>query len=418
LNASRVTPFRALRYQASRVGDPGSVWAPPYDVIDPELAEEFRAASPHNIVRLTNPEGESPERYESAARLLHSWIAEGVLTQDERPVLYIHRHNFIAGDESYSRTGVWALLRLAGFGEGVVLPHEQTMKGPKADRLALMRACRTQLSPIFFICSDVEGRVSKLILKTAATEATETAEFPKGERHEIWRVAESEDLERLTALLSDQIFLIADGHHRYETALAYREELLAQGPASSGTDSLHCLLAYIVPETDPGLMLLPTHRTIAGEQVDWIGAALRASARFDIVRLEDEDLQRTQELLEQDAGRPAFILVAGGESGGWLMRLRSADAMSVVSSVALHNEFLTECAGLSSQEQLDRIRYVKDSAEALDAVRSGSVQAAALLAASDVSQIRAAVTAGERLPPKTTYFWPKVPTGIAMHSID
>ncbi|UCF20518.1 MAG: DUF1015 domain-containing protein [Gemmatimonadota bacterium] len=419
LTAVKVAPFRALRFQASRVGDLGSVWAPPYDVIDSQSARELRAGSPYNIVRITNPEGEGAERYLGAARLLRSWIAEGALARDPSPAFYVHRHNFNVKGDAHSRLGLWTLLRLAGFDERVVLPHEQTMKGPKEDRLALMRACRAHLSPIFFICSDADGQISTLLRSLTAKEPVERTGFPPGEQHEIWQVVEPGDQEELAALLSGQTFLIADGHHRYETALAYRDELSAAW-TSREKSTIDYVLAYVVAENDPGLLLLPTHRTIAGEPLNWAAAALKASARFDIVRLDEESLDRARRELESEAGRPAFVLMAREQGGGWLMRLRGAGAGAVdtVSSVAFHVAFLSDCAGLSSADQLERISYVKDPEAALQAVRSGAAQAAALLAPPEVGQVRAAVISGERLPPKTTYFWPKVPTGIAMHAIE
>lgn len=414
---ARVAPFRALRYRLDRVGDLGTVLAPPYDVIGPEQAAELRGRSAHNIVHITNPSGDGPERYERAARTLESWVVDGVLARADRPALYVHRHHFGSGDQSFSRSGLWAALRLARYDEGVVLPHERTMKGPKADRLALMRACRAHLSPVFFICSDADARIAELLGDLAAEEPTERAEFPAGQTHDVWRLEEGQTLDELAGALSEQVFLIADGHHRYETALAYRDELGSAGAADGGTAAHEYLLAYIVPESDPGLLLLPAHRTIGGEPLDRIGAALDAASDFEVVRLPGVSSDSAQQVLEGETGRPTFVLVARDEPGGWLVRLRTPGALSSISSVVLHDAFLAGCLGLSAEEQLDRIGYVKEAGEALEAVRSGAVQAAALLAAPRVSQVREAAVAGERLPAKTTYFWPKVPTGVAIHVV-
>jgi uncharacterized protein (DUF1015 family) len=409
----RVAPFPALRFRADRVGALGSVWAPPYDVIDADEAARLRAASPHNIVHITNPVGDDSERYQAAARRLAAWVGDGVMAREERPAFYIHKHSFSSAGETHTRTGAWATLRLADFQEGVVLPHERTMKGPKADRLALMRACRAQLSPVFLIGSDPGDKISRLLADTSTKKPAERAEFPAGEQHEVWRVDERRALEQLGDLLSEQRFLIADGHHRYETALAYRDEATAAGAPPGGAHEY--VLAYIVPESDPGLLLLPTHRTVGGEPLNWIGAALDATARFEIVRLGDAEVASVERMLEAEAGRPTFVLVAREETGGWLMRLRKPDALSRISSVALHEAFLAECLGLSEEEQLGRINYVKDAGQALDAVRSGAAQAAALLAAPRVTQVSEAAAAGQRLPAKSTFFWPKVPTGVAVH---
>ncbi len=411
MTGSRVAPLRALRFRLDRVGDLGAVLAPPYDVIDPEQAAQLGGRSAHNIVHVTNPVGDGPERYDRAARTLESWVEDGVLARAERPAFYIHRHHFSSGDQSFARTGVWAALKLVGYDEGIVLPHERTMKGPKADRLALMRACKAQLSPVFFICSDAGARVAGLLGDLAEEKPTERAEFPAGHAHEVWCVDERETLEELVGALNEQVFLIADGHHRYETTLAYRNELGTAGGSRAAHDYL---LAFIVPENDPGLLLLPAHRTIGGEPLDWIGAALDAASDFEIIRLTDVEGRSVQQALEEEAGRPTFVLVARDESGGWLLRLRKSDALSSISAVAFHDAFLSGCLGLSREDQSGRISYVKDAGEALEAVRSGAVQAAALLAAPRVAQVREAAAAGERLPAKTTYFWPKVPTGVAI----
>jgi uncharacterized protein (DUF1015 family) len=416
VNGSAVTPFRALRYQAGAVGDPGAVWAPPYDVITPEDAAALRRKSPFNIVRVTNPEGAAPERYAEAARTLRSWVSDGIMARAEQPAVYVHRHRFEHAGAVRVRTGLWALLELHPFEAGVVLPHERTMKGPKADRLALMRACHAHLSPVFFICSDPGGRLGKVLARAASGEPSERTEFPAGQAHEVWSVGDPAEQRELVAQLEDQVFLIADGHHRYETALALRDTLKAEGARPGGGGAPEHLLAYIVPDSDPGLLLLPTHRTVAGEPLDWVGAALKATEHFQIARFDDEKREDAMLELEREAGRPTFMVVAAGQSGGWLMRLRKPDSHTVISSVALHEIFMTECLGLTAEEQVARTGYVKDPLETLEAVESGSAQAAILLAPTDVAQVRTAAAAGKRTPPKTTYFWPKVPTGVAVHS--
>lgn len=415
---ARVVPFRGLRYRSDRVGGLDAVLAPPYDVIGPEQAEQLRGRSRYNIVHITNPVGDGSERYDQAARRLRSWGEEGALVRDERPAFYIHRHHFGSAGESFARTGVWAALRIAAYDEGIVLPHERTMKGPKADRLALMRTCQAHLSPVFFICSDADARIARLLGQAAMEGPTERAEFPARQTHEVWCVEERRLLEELAGVLSEQVFLIADGHHRYETALAYRDELAAAGATGPGGDTHEYLLAYVVPESDPGLLLLPTHRTIGGEPLDWEDAVQAAAPDFEVNRLSDIDGESVRQTLEAEAGQPTFVLATQNDSGGWLLRYRKPSAVGHISSVALHDLFLAARLGLSAEEQLNRVSYVKEADEALQAVRSGVAQAAALLAAPRVSQVREAAAAGERLPAKTTYFWPKVPSGVVVHVVD
>jgi uncharacterized protein (DUF1015 family) len=413
-----IAPFRPLRFKIEPGADAGVVWAPPYDVITDEDAAELRSRHPRNIVRITNPAQTSTDPYASAARTLRDWVAEGWLARDAQSGVYVHRHRFESGGNAYERAGVWALLGLEEFGAGAVVPHERTMTGPKADRLALMRACQAQLSPIFFICSDPQARLREFMEESARDEATEGAEFPSGIRHQIWRVVNRRAVERLSAIVRDQVLLIADGHHRYETALDYRDELIAGGAARTGRGSHEFVLAYIVPETDPGLLLLPTHRVMRGASLPWISAVLKTTDRFEILRLDERGVEAAMRGLAEERGRPSFVLVARGEEGGWLLRLRKPTETTVISSVALHDVFLRDGAGLTEEEQIQRISYVKDPSKALSNVRTGAAEAVFLLAAPEVRQVRTAAVAGERLPPKTTYFWPKVPTGIAIHPID
>jgi len=416
---SLLSPFRPLRFTIEPGANPGAVWAPPYDVITSLDATELRDRHPRNIVRITNPPNEHEDRrYALAARTLRGWVEQGWLTRESQPAVYVHRQAFDSAGAGYRRSGVWGLVKLHELGAGGVLPHELTMKGPRADRLALMRECRAQLSPIFFICSDPHGKLLQFIEESASGEPTEEAEFPTSTRHRIWRVVNRGALSRLAEIVRDQVLLIADGHHRYETALAYRDELIAAGAARTGRGPHEHVLAYVVPETDPGLLLLPTHRVLSGDPIAWASTVTRMSDRFEAVRLDDPGIESAVRGLEVERGRPSFVLVTRGEEGGWLLRLRKPDQATTISSVVLHEVFLREGAGLTEEEQLRRISYVKDSGEALEHVRSGTAQAAFVLAAPEVGQVRCAAAAGKRLPPKTTYFWPKVPTGIAIQPVD
>ncbi len=417
MDQSNVVPFRALRYSTDAVGDPGAVWAPPYDVIGAADAAALRGRSPYNIVHVTNPEGEAPERYVTAARTLESWMAQGVMARDDTPAFLVHQREFDYAGGRLVRTGVWALLRLQPFDAGVVMHHERTMKGPKKDRLSLMRACSAQLSPIFFICSDGDGRVSNVIKDVVGTAPLESTEFPATQHHKVWRTEYTGAAVKLAAMLNGQNFLIADGHHRYETAQTYRDALIGEGAPQTGGHAHEYVLAYIVPDSDPGLLLLPAHRAVGGEPLDWESAVQSVSGRFDVVEVGAADLGQAAGWLDEAAGQPAFVLVARDRPGGWLLKLKNPDVYTGIASVAFHEVFLSEGLGLTAEQQVERMSYLKDSAETLETVQSGGAQAAVLLAAPRVTQVREAAALGHRTPPKTTFFWPKVPTGVAVHLV-
>ncbi|MGH7546135.1 MAG: DUF1015 family protein, partial [Gemmatimonadota bacterium] len=259
-----VRPFTALVYDRARV-ELGRVLAPPYDVIDAADRARLAARDPHNVVRLILPE-DGPEKYARAATLLEEWVREKILVRGPESAVWVHAHEFDApqgggagGGARLTRAGVWAAVRLVELDGGVVLPHERTFAGPKADRLALLRACRTQLSPIFFIAEDPSGGIADAVASLAEEKPDAVAEFPAGERHAVRRLTGARAA-GLAGLLGSGRLLIADGHHRYETALAFRDEVRESGAKLPGADFV---LACIVSERDEGLRLLPTHRTVA-----------------------------------------------------------------------------------------------------------------------------------------------------------
>ncbi len=416
MTVARLAAFRALRYAPDRMNELGSVMAPPYDVITAEGAATLRRNSPYNIVRITNPAG-GDERYAEAGRTLKSWVGDGVLIRDSRPSLLAHRHRFPVGGSRYARLGLWGLLRLESLDGGVVLAHERTMQGPRADRLAIMRACEAQLSPIFVICSDPDDHIAQALRGLAARPPQAGAEFPAGETHETWRV-ESEAADALVQLIESSTFLIADGHHRYETALAYRDLLVEAGAPRTGRNAHEYVLVYVVPEGDPGLLLLPTHRVVRGGPLDAEVALGRLADRVAATRIEAAQLDAAATSLEAARGTSTFLIYEHGQPHGWRIELREASGRRGVSALAFQELFLGEGLGLSEERQVERLSYSRDAGESLDLVRAGAADAAAILAPPDVRHVRELAAAGVRLPPKTTYFWPKVPTGLAIHPID
>ena len=248
-----LAPFTALRF-TDAAGDLSSLLAPPYDVIDPAAAAELRERSPYNCVRLILPDGSPDVRYRAAAETLEEWIAAGILAGDPEPSVYVYRQRFEIGGLPAERLAVFAAVRLTPFGEGEVLPHERTHSGPKKDRLALTLATRTQLSPIFMVARDEEGRLFDLEREVVATEPSAQAVTPDGIRHAVWVVPGDTDGSggALAAAAGAQPLLIADGHHRYETALVVSEML-------GDSVKARYLLVCVVSQRDPGLLVRPTH---------------------------------------------------------------------------------------------------------------------------------------------------------------
>jgi len=371
-----VRAFPALRYDPARVGGLAQVVAPPYDVIPEEQLELYRGRSPWNVVRLTRP----GEDYASAAALLGEWQREGVLRGDA-PAMYVHEVRF----DGRRRLDVLAALRLQPYSDRVVLPHELTHRGPKADRLALMRATRAALEPLWFLYEG--GLTDQLGAATAQTPADEF-EFPAGEQHRLWVVEDPAWQDEVAAALAPQPVLIADGHHRYETTLAFSEEL--GGPPDAASRFTPALLTDL---SDPGLVVQPTHRLLrsgvavtGGEPVDSLEAML---ARLD--------------------GRA----VVGAYRDGAFQVLELEGEVPVVE---LHRQVVDNILGRKSLEE--NVYYTRDAAEAVREVDAGRAVSAFFLPAPDLAVVLRQARAGMTFPQKTTYFHPKPPSGMVIHTLD
>jgi uncharacterized protein (DUF1015 family) len=399
-----VRPFRQLRYGAA-AGPLDRLLAPPYDVISPEERRKLLASSPYNAVRLILPE----LPYEELGALIGHWRDEGVLVQDERPsiVAWTQRFALEEGVERERRT-LLATVGLEPYEARVVRPHERTHAGPKADRLRLVRATRVNLSPMLALYPDPEGAA----WAAAAVAGPPTAEATgaDGTLNRFWRIDDPATGAAVSAAMADRWLLIADGHHRYETALAYRDERRqAEGP---GGPYDHVMMGLTALE-DPGLVVLPTHRLLAS----WPEAALDGLVPRDV-----GDLDELRAALEAaDPSEPAFGLVR--PSGAWLVTGPPASEEStpgerldaaVVERRVLLPGFGRDQAELTASGVLD---YTKDAVDAWQRARAGGVAASIIMRPTPKAAVAAVAEAGETMPQKSTYFFPKLLTGVAFHPL-
>ena len=367
---SDVRAFRAIRYTESM--EP--VLAPPYDVLSDEQVAEYRARSPHNVVHLTRPGTD----YAGAAHLLDDWIAAGVLREDSEPAMYLHTAEW----DGRSRLDLIAALRLVPYDERVVLPHEATHSGPKQDRLALLRATGTCLEPLWFVCGGLRP------LLEAAPPGPVTVFAYAGERHTLRHVSDGEWISRVTQHLAGEPVMIADGHHRYETALAYAGEV-GGGPDAAS----HFTLALLTDLSDPGLFVLPTHRLLK------TGVAVTGG----------EPAASLDETLSALSGRVA----AGAYRAGQFQVLPLEGEVAVME---LHRQVIDNILGKRSAEEY--ISYTRDPEEAVRWVDSGAGVAAFFLDTPDLKAVLRAAREGKTMPQKTTYFFPKPPSGMMFHRLD
>jgi uncharacterized protein (DUF1015 family) len=428
---AQIAPFRGLRFDLSRVSDPSVLLAPPYDVISEKERQALEQRHDHNIVHLDLPRGEGDARYAHAGELLDRWIAQGALRQDERPAIYRYEQRFSftsasgKGPKSYTRKGFIALVKLEPFSARVVLPHEHTLSGPKLDRLKLMRATRAHLSQVFGLYRDPEAVAESALGRVEERAPDLDATTADGCRHRLWAVSEPAVVGAVAKALAPKQVLIADGHHRYETMLTLRDELRPAGRAP-GESLADWGTLFLARAEDPGLLVLPTHRLVSGLPAGAL-AALPERARpwFTIEEGNESAVAAVEERLLR-AERVTLALRQPGRTQ-WLTLRADADlsalgppALRGLDVTVLHGLILGPLLGMDA-EALARqsfLSYTHDLAEALGRVERGEAQGAFLMSATKVEQVLDACEAGFVLPQKSTYFQPKLATGLVLARLE
>jgi uncharacterized protein (DUF1015 family) len=419
-----VQTLRALHYDPAVAGPLQDVVAPPYDVIDATQRAELRARSPHNVVAVDLPQGD-PDPYVAAREQFASWQREGALVRDDAPALWAHTQDYTGPDgRRQTRRGFFCRVRIEGYGPGRVRPHERTHPGPKEDRLRLTRATRANISPIFSLFSDPAN---------AAWGALEpfTQDEPWGEVtdaeqtvHRVWRVTDEQAIAAVQSATRDAELLIADGHHRYETMQAYAEEVEAAG-APANLEHRYILMCLVALE-DPGLTVFPTHRLV--NRLDEAQRASLAQALhrdFDVSEVALDDVAPTP-----GNGPLRLGYVVSGDERAYRLTLKDqaiadtalsghSEAYRHLDTGILETLLLKGALGLSDDDisHFNGLFYARDTAEALAVVRSGEYDAAFLMRPTPVEQVRAVAAEGENMPPKSTYFYPKLLTGLLFNPL-
>ena len=415
---AEIEPIRALHYDLGKTGGLQNVVAPPYDVIDAEQRAALEARSPYNVVRIDLPQGDSP--YEQAAAALSSWQADGVIVQDEQPALWVLAQDYTGPDgQARTRRGFLARARIEEYGAGRIRPHERTHPGPKEDRLRLTRATKANLSPIFSLFSDPHNRSWEALEPATADEPWAETADDDGTVNRLWRVADRAAIETVRQTLDRTELLIADGHHRYETARAYAEEIGGDGPHRY---VLMCLVAL----QDPGLTVFPTHRLVRGlsqEQHEKLASAL--SENFEIEPLENRGALAPESsnqirigYIDAESRKPLMLTLKSQAIADAALR-RRAEPYRRLDTAVLEVLIFKGALGLSDADidHLTGLGYARDLALALLLVERGEYDAAFVMAPTPVQRVQEVAAAGESMPPKSTYFFPKVPTGLLFNPL-
>ena len=437
-----VRPFRGIFYDPQKVRNLSLVVAPPYDVISPKQAKEYRKIHPYNVIRLIlgkNDPTQGQEIYQKAAAFWKEWQKKRVLETDSCPGIYFLEQRFQVSGRPVCRRGMIALVGVEDFSSKGILPHENTLLGPKKDRLQLLTACRANFDPLFFLYPDQRGDIRRLTGRIWQKRPLIKVKDRQGITHRLWRLDDQAVLDRIGRVLKKRKMIIADGHHRYETALNYRQIARNFSPNSKLAEGANYVLSYLIDLEEKGLKILPIHRLV-NPGPEWPAKKLiaRLGQHFTVTEIKvPTGLKKSQPLwyyLEKkllQAGRTgsAFALNCGPKF--YLLKLKNnkiladylgkkkllpTDTLDVNVLQALIIDRLLGIAPASAGEQ--NLTYANDGTSALEAVRSGKYKLAFLLNPVRIEQVRRITAAGLRLPQKSTFFYPKILSGMVMRSLE
>lgn len=420
---AKIKPFKALMYTDAKEKAKQLV-CPPYDIISDEQRNALLNKNEHNLIRLELPRGENP--YKDAAKTLKTWVSDKVLKSDEKEGIYIYEEKFEVKGKKYALKGFVSLVRLHEFSEGVVLPHEETLSKAKQDRFNLMTETGVSFSQIYSLYMDEEKEIESRLNALSQRDADVSFTDDEGVTHSLWCVYNKEDIDYIAEKMADKKLYIADGHHRYETALNFARAN-SKDLKDDSERTNYCMMMQVNIECS-GLVVFPTHRVLHSiENFDENALLERCEGYFDIER--NLDINHAEEILEKafNEGKKAFAYYSGGDKFS-LMTLRDISVMekvlpdkckasqnldvSVLHALVLERLFGIDKENMANQKNLF---YTRDISEAISEVKEGRANCSFLINPTKVEEIRDVATAGEKMPQKSTYFYPKLTTGLVMN---
>ncbi len=425
---AEIKPFRALRFDTQAAGNIQQLTCPPYDIISEEQRNQYLKTNEHNVIRLELPRGENP--YEEAGSLLHQWEQQGVLKQDEQEGLYIYEEEFQAHGKTMRVKGIICRVKLEEFSKGVVLPHEETLSKAKADRFQLMKATFCNFSQIYSLYMDPQHKTPDKINRLS--QGTPEVEMQDGDGviHRLWIVTDPQEIQEICSDFAQRKLYIADGHHRYETALNFRDDCRKQRIAKEG-DAVDYVMMMLVDMENSGLVVFPTHRLVRGLS-SFDETAVKQACR-EYFQVEDRtDISTIEGELNAlyQQGKKAFAFYTG-EDRWTLLVLKDMDAVRKLLPQAsaatqgldvtvLHSLVLEKMFGIDKENMAQQINltYTRDFQEAITSVEKKESQCAFILNPTRVTEIRDVAAAGEKMPQKSTYFYPKLITGLVMNQME
>ncbi|TKJ43639.1 hypothetical protein CEE36_02855 [candidate division TA06 bacterium B3_TA06] len=418
-----IRPFRGLRYNPEEIADPSRVITQPYDKITPRMQAEYYDRHPLNYVRLIY--GREEDRYQESADFFNKWMEEGLIIKDVEPALYPYTQTYrIEGNPApITRTGFITALKLHPYSDRVVLPHERTLKGPKQDRFKLFSKTHKNYEQVFMLYADSDRRIEKFFEPAMAQKPLMEATDDYDCIHRVWRVSDPEVIGKVQEVLAPKPVMIADGHHRYETALALKEHLVKDHPDVPDASAFNHRMVTLVNLFDPGLLVLPTHRYVIKLKTDFDTAKAEMAEYFEITPVAKEELAVK---VKENADKHAFGLYR--KDGSWLLLLKDDAVMDEVMPAdppqikaldvsVLHNLVIEKLLDISKEEIESYIRYERYVDKAFSRVDSGEFEICFLMNPTKVEQVEAVSAAGARMPQKSTDFYPKLVSGLVAFDV-
>ena len=423
-----VKAFPALRF-TEKAGDISKCVCPPYDIISPEQREKYISESENNIIRLELPTGENA--YENAGRSYRQMREDGILDTDSVPGLYVYEEEFSVYGNTKKIKGIFARVKLCEFSENIILPHEETLSKAKTDRFNLMCATYCNFSPIYSMYSDAErtisGKIDSLTNRSADIEFT----GDDGITQRLWKIEKSADTDFIEKAFSDKQLFIADGHHRYETALNFRKKLIEDGIVTSDEHPANYVMMMLIDMENEGLVVFPTHRMIKDLKGFDAGEAVKKiSEFFNVSEISRAEIEAS---LSENISKKAFVFCVRPEKY-YLLTMKEnectkellsslnpgkSDAYKGLDVTVLHSLILEKLFGIDKENMANQInlKYTRDIDEACDCLKNDEFNCSFILNATKVSEIKNVALAGEKMPQKSTYFYPKLITGLVMNEI-
>lgn len=425
---AEIKGYKGLRFNCEKAGKIEELVCPPYDIISDQQREEYIKTNPHNIIRLELPKGD--DKYNKAAEILKDWLEKGILVKEDKPAIYIYEEEFTAYGERKTIKGIICRVKLEEFSKGIILPHEFTLSKAKEDRLNLMKATNCNFSQIYSLYMDGGKNTLGKIDSLSKSEPDIQLQDNDNVTHRMWIIKDEKAIADICSDFTDRKLYIADGHHRYETALNYRNYLREQGLAKEG-DACDYQMMMLVDMEHPGLVVFPTHRLV--RNLDSFNAERvidGCKEYFDVT--EHSDINTIESTLMElyNQGKKAYAFYCGGNSYKLLVLKdtniikkllpNASTATQQLDVTILHTLILEKIFGIDAENMAKQINltYTKIFDEAISSVQQGNSQCAFILNPTRVSEIREVASNGEKMPQKSTYFYPKMITGLVMNQLE